>query len=130
MQGNEIVAVTRPFAREEQWRSVGHVVSTFGLLALATAMAALAPHRALRVVAMVLEGLLIVRAFILAHDFQHGAILRRSIVGKILFSIYGTLVLTPPRVWRATHNYHHAHTAKIVGAQIGSYPVMTVEMWR
>lgn len=130
MQGNEIVAVTRAFAREDRWRSVAHVVSTFGLLALATAMAAMAPHTALRVLGTVLEGLLIVRAFILAHDFHHGAILRRSILGKVIFAIYGTLVLTPPRVWRATHNYHHAHTAKIVGAQIGSYPVMTVEMWR
>ena len=130
MQGNELVAVTRPFAREDRWRSIGHVVSTFGLLAMATAMAALSPHWALRALGMVLEGLLIVRAFILAHDFQHGAILRKSLVGSLLFSLYGTLVLTPPRVWRATHNYHHAHTAKIVGAQIGSYPVMTVEMWR
>lgn len=130
MQGNELVAVSRPFAREDRLRSVGHVVSTFGLLAMATAMAALAPHWALRVLGSVLEGLLIVRAFILSHDFQHGAILRRSIWAKVLFSVYGALVLVPPRVWRATHNYHHAHTAKIVGAQIGSYPVMTVEMWR
>jgi acyl-lipid omega-6 desaturase (Delta-12 desaturase) len=130
IQGNELVAVTRSFAREDRLRSVAHVVSTFGLLGLATALAALAQHWALRVLGSVLEGLLIVRAFILAHDFHHGALLRKSPFGKVLFAIYGTLVLTPPRVWRATHNYHHAHTAKIVGAQIGSYPVMTVEMWR
>ncbi|MBK9265296.1 MAG: fatty acid desaturase [Polyangiaceae bacterium] len=130
MQGNELVAVTRPFAREDRFRSVVHVVSTFGLLAVATVVAAAAPHWALRVVGSVFEGLLIVRAFILAHDFQHGAILRRSLIGQVIFFVYGVLVLTPPRVWRATHNYHHAHTAKIVGAQIGSYPVMTVEMWR
>lgn len=130
MQGNELVAVTRPFAREDRLRSVVHVVSTFGLLAAATVVAAAAPHWALRVVGSVFEGLLIVRAFILAHDFQHGAILRRSLIGQVIFFVYGVLVLTPPRVWRATHNYHHAHTAKIVGAQIGSYPVMTVEMWR
>lgn len=130
MQGNEIVAFTRPFAREDRWRSVFHVVSTFALLGAATALAALGPHWAWRLLGSVVEGLLIVRAFILAHDFQHGAILRKSFLGRVLFSIYGVLVLTPPRVWRATHNYHHAHTAKIVGAQIGSYPVMTVEMWR
>ncbi len=130
MQGNELVAVTRPFAREDRFRSVLHVVSTFGLLAAATAVAAMGPHWTIRVVGGVVEGLLIVRAFILAHDFQHGAILRKSLLGRVIFSVYGVLVLTPPRVWRATHNYHHAHTAKIVGAQIGSYPVMTVEMWR
>lgn len=130
MQGNELVAVTRPFAREDRLRSVLHVVSTFVLLAAATAVAAKAPHWTMRAAGSVVEGLLIVRAFILAHDFQHGAILRKSWLGQILFSVYGVLVLTPPRVWRATHNYHHANTAKIVGAQIGSYPVMTVEMWR
>jgi omega-6 fatty acid desaturase (delta-12 desaturase) len=130
MQGNELVAVTRPFAREDRLRSVAHVASTFALLAAATAVAAAAPHWSLRVLGSVVEGLLIVRAFILAHDFQHGAILRKNALGTALFSVYGALVLTPPRVWRQTHNYHHAHTAKIIGAQIGSYPVMTVEMWR
>jgi omega-6 fatty acid desaturase (delta-12 desaturase) len=71
-----------------------------------------------------------VRAFILAHDFQHGAILRKSKLGEAIFFVYGLLVLAPPRIWRESHNYHHANTAKIVGAQIGSFPVMTVEMWK
>jgi len=130
MVGNELVAVTRPFASEDKARSVWYVASTFALIALATAVAAKAPSTPLRVLGSVIEGLLIVRAFILAHDFQHGAILRKSKAGSVIFGIYGALVLTPPRVWRQTHNYHHAHTAKIVGAQIGSYPVMTVEMWK
>ncbi|MDI1484473.1 fatty acid desaturase [Polyangium sp. y55x31] len=130
MQGNELVAVTRPFASEDRARSVYHVASTFAVLALATAVAAAAPYKPLRILGSVIEGLVIVRAFILAHDFQHGALLRKSKVGSVIFGLYGALVLTPPRVWRQTHNYHHAHTAKIVGAQIGSYPVMTVEMWK
>ncbi|MDI1435357.1 fatty acid desaturase family protein [Polyangium sorediatum] len=130
MQGNELVAVTRPFASENRARSVYHVASTFVVLALATAVAAAAPYKPLRIVGSVIEGLVIVRAFILAHDFHHGALLRKSKVGSVIFGLYGALVLTPPRVWRQTHNYHHAHTAKIVGAQIGSYPVMTVEMWK
>ncbi|TKC97261.1 fatty acid desaturase family protein [Polyangium fumosum] len=130
MQGNELVAVTRPFASENRARSIYHVASTFGVLALATAVAAAAPYKPLRIVGSVIEGLVIVRAFILAHDFHHGALLRKSKVGSVIFGLYGALVLTPPRVWRQTHNYHHAHTAKIVGAQIGSYPVMTVEMWK
>jgi len=128
--GNELVAATRRFATEDRARSVWHVASTFSLLAGLCALAAAAPWWPLRVAASVVQGLVIVRAFILAHDFQHGALLRKSRWGKALFTVYGLLVLTPPRAWRQTHNYHHAHTAKIVGAQIGSYPVMTVEMWR
>jgi omega-6 fatty acid desaturase (delta-12 desaturase) len=38
-------------------------------------------------------------------------------------------VLTPPRVWRQTHNYHHAHTAKIVGSHVGSYAMLTTDLW-
>ncbi|MFT3768993.1 MAG: fatty acid desaturase [Minicystis sp.] len=128
--GNEIIAVTRPFASENRAKSLYHVFSTFAVLAGLTAAAALAPYLPLRILASVLEGLVIVRAFILAHDFQHGALLRKSTLGSVIFSVYGVLVLTPPRIWRESHNYHHAHTAKIVGAQIGSFPVMTVEMWK
>jgi acyl-lipid omega-6 desaturase (Delta-12 desaturase) len=130
MQGNELVAVTRPFAVEDRARSATYVISTFLLLAGAAVVAAAAPWWPLRVSASVVEGLLIVRAFILAHDFHHGAILRKSRLWAALFAAYGLLVLTPPRVWRRTHNYHHAHTAKIVGSQLGSFPMMTVEMWR
>lgn len=130
MQGNELIAATRPFASEDRAKSAGLSLSTFGLLALSAAAAALAPFWPLRLFASVIEGLLIVRAFILVHDFQHGAIFRRSKLAGLWFGFFGALVLTPPRIWRQTHNYHHAHTAKIVGAQIGSFPVMTVEMWK
>jgi acyl-lipid omega-6 desaturase (Delta-12 desaturase) len=130
MEGNALVAETRRFASEDRTRSIWYVASTFAVLAAAAAVAARAPWWPLRLGASVVEGLTIVRAFILAHDFQHGALLRRSKVGSLVFSLYGVLVLTPPRAWRQTHNYHHANTAKIVGAQIGSFPVLTVEMWR
>ena len=54
---------------------------------------------------------------------------RGSAIAKPIMWLYGLLVLTPPRVWKQTHNYHHAHNAKIVGSHVGSYPVMTVSMW-
>lgn len=128
--GKELIAATRPFATEDVPRSWWYLVSTFALLAAATAVAALAPWWPLRLVASVLEGLLIVRAFILYHDGLHGALLHGSRLARWIFRLYGVLVLTPPTVWRETHNYHHAHTAKIVGSHIGSYPVLTTEMWR
>jgi omega-6 fatty acid desaturase (delta-12 desaturase) len=37
--------------------------------------------------------------------------------------------MTPARVWRDTHNYHHANTAKIVGSNVGSYLMVTTSMW-
>jgi omega-6 fatty acid desaturase (delta-12 desaturase) len=130
MEGNELVAVTRRFAAEDRAKSWWMVLSTFAVLGLTTAVAGAAPWWPVRLAASVVSGLVIVRAFILAHDFHHGAILRRSRLASAIFTVYGLLVLTPARAWRQTHNYHHANTAKIVGGQIGSYPVMTVEMWR
>lgn len=127
---NNLVAVTRPYATENRLRSWFHVVETFSVLAALIAAAALLPWWPARLAASVVSGLVIVRAFILAHDFHHAAILRKSRLADAIFFVYGLLVLTPPRIWRDSHNYHHANTAKIVGAQIGSFPVMTVEMWR
>ncbi len=127
---NNLVAVTRPYATENRLRSWFHVVETFSVLAALIAAAALLPWWPARLAASVVAGLVIVRAFILAHDFHHAAILRKSRLADAIFFVYGLLVLTPPRIWRDSHNYHHANTAKIVGAQIGSFPVMTVEMWR
>ena len=42
---------------------------------------------------------------------------------------FGIYVLTPSKVWTQTHNYHHAHTAKIVGSHVGSYMMLTPAMW-
>jgi acyl-lipid omega-6 desaturase (Delta-12 desaturase) len=40
------------------------------------------------------------------------------------------LLLAAPRVWADTHNYHHAHTAKLDAAPIGTYVLWTVDRWR
>ena len=104
--------------------------STFTFLAAALVVAGAAPWWPLRLLASVVGGLLLVRGFIIYHDFMHGALLRKSRLARGFLFAYGTLVLTPPRVWRQTHNYHHAHTCKIVGSHIGSFPVLTVDMYR
>ncbi len=130
--GKELIDATRPFAVEDRARSWWHVGETLGVLAFFLALAASLPLRPwwpLRAAAGVLAGLTVVRGFILFHDYQHGAILKGSRAARWLFEVYGLYVLTPASVWRQTHNYHHAHTAKIVGSHIGSYMMLTTEMW-
>lgn len=133
-EGKELIDATRPWASEDAGRTAWGVVSTLLALSLAESLALRAPHPALRLTASVVAGLVIVRGFILYHDVMHGALLRgRSLaarVGRGFFNVYGVLVLTPPVVWRTTHNYHHAHTAKLVGSHIGSYLMLTPEMYR
>lgn len=124
-----LIDATRPFIEENVARSWAETFLTLGVLAAFLAGAiALEPWWA-RAIFSVLAGLTVVRGFILYHDHMHNALLRRSRFARALFWWYGILVLTPPKVWRQTHNYHHAHNSKIVGSHVGSYPILTVEMY-
>ncbi|MBL9039895.1 MAG: fatty acid desaturase, partial [Archangium sp.] len=125
----ELLVASKVFTVENRRTSWWVTVSTFTFLAALTATAALAPVWWVRLPVACFTGLVIVRAFCLFHDFQHGAILRNSKVARGLYWFFGELILSPPSVWRETHNYHHAHTAKIVGSHIGSYPMLTPAMY-
>lgn len=127
--GKELIAASREFQQENRARSWFHVAETFGVLAALAAALVLVPWWWAKLPLAILQGLVIVRGFILYHDYLHNAILRSSRLAKAVMYAYGVLVLTPPNVWRQTHNYHHAHTAKIVGSHVGSYLMVTTEMW-
>lgn len=134
-EGNALIVASRPFAQENLSRTAWETFTTFTVLAVTLAGAAttLLPLF-VRVLFSLLAGLTIVRVFILYHDTLHGAIYRgHSLFARVMRGVmwlYGLYVLAPPSVWRATHNYHHANTAKLVGSHIGSYPTLTVEMYR
>jgi omega-6 fatty acid desaturase (delta-12 desaturase) len=128
-EGRALIESTKKFAAESRAESWIHLAVVIGCLVAGTAVAAMAPWWPLRLAAAVIDGLLIVRLFIVYHDFQHGALLRGSGLARAILGVYGVLVLAPPKVWKETHNYHHAHTAQIVGSHIGSFPVVTVDMW-
>jgi acyl-lipid omega-6 desaturase (Delta-12 desaturase) len=130
--GKELIAATRPFAVDDRALSWFHTATTAATLVLLALLAG-SPTKLpwlLRVLASVLTGLMIVRMFVLFHDFMHLAILRGSRLAKALFHTFGMLILVPPSVWKETHNYHHAHTAKIVGSHVGSFAMVTTTMWR
>lgn len=128
--GKAIIKASRPFAVEDRtttWKLFGR---TMAVAVLLLAVAGAAPHWTLRAIASVLLGLTVVRFFIFYHDCLHRAVFRKSKLGRALMSVYGLLVLTPPRIWRDSHNYHHAHTSKLVGSSIGSYPLLTYRMYQ
>jgi len=129
-EGRALVEATKAFTAEDTRESWRHLIVVLAAIGFGTAVAALSSYWPLRLGAAVVDGLLVVRLFIIYHDFMHGALLRGSRAAKLILSAYGILVMAPPRVWKETHNYHHAHTAQIVGSHIGSFPVVTVEMWK
>ncbi len=138
--GKKLLDATRPFAEESRIKSWWCVGSTLILLGAVLALIAVIPWWPLRLGASVLGGLLFVRAFILFHDFMHGSLLRGSRLAKAVFYLYGLLVLAPPRYWRYSHNFHHAHVGKPVNpgtgtiplmtSDVGSFPLMTTAMWQ
>lgn len=128
--GKALIDATRPFAHERRGQSWFHVITTFGALLATMALAAAAPFWPLRIAAAALEALLLVRAFILYHDYLHGALLRGSPLAALIFHLQGVLMLTPPRVWTDTHNFHHANTARLGAPAIGTYVLWSVERWR
>jgi acyl-lipid omega-6 desaturase (Delta-12 desaturase) len=125
----EIIKASNEFAREQPARSWFHLVTTLGSLLACQVIAAFPSPWWLRLAFSVLAGLLTVRAFIVYHDFKHGSILRGSKLAKFILDGFGLYVLTPSKVWTQTHNYHHSHTAKIVGSHVGSYMMLTTAMW-
>lgn len=127
--GRELLAAAREFASENRARSWFHVVETLTVIGVLLTGTALAPTWWLKLPLSVLAGFVVVRMFILYHDYQHFAILRDSKVANAIMWLYGIYVLTPQNVWRQTHNYHHQHNAKIVGSHVGSYLMVTTEMW-
>jgi omega-6 fatty acid desaturase (delta-12 desaturase) len=128
--GRELIRATVPFVERSIKISWWHVGSTFTLLILALVGAGLAPWWPLRLLFSVLSAMLMVRAFITYHDYMHRAILTRSRFAWYLFRIYSALSLTPPRSWKKSHNYHHGHVGQIAASNIGTFPIMTTQMWR
>jgi omega-6 fatty acid desaturase (delta-12 desaturase) len=126
----ELIQASRPYATESRAKSWSVLLGTLAVLGVFWSGAALSPHWALRLAFGALAGLTIVRMFIVYHDFMHGAILRGSWLARAILHAYGVLVMTPPRVWKETHNYHHANTAKIIGSHVGSYVMVTTGMWQ
>jgi omega-6 fatty acid desaturase (delta-12 desaturase) len=128
--GADLVRASQAFAREDRSRTWRLLLVTLGAFAVLEGIALGAPFLAVQAVAGSVAGLVLVRLFIFTHDFHHGAILGGSRAGATILNLVGLHTLNPPSVWRETHDYHHRNNAKILGAAIGSYPVLTVGLWR
>ncbi len=125
LTGKELILATKPFAKEVRWKSWYFTITSFLLLAGSVAGTMLFDILALRILCSVAAALMLSRVFIIFHDYQHHTILRGSKVADALFTVFGIYMITPPNIWKRSHDHHHAHNAKLFSASIGSYPIMT-----
>lgn len=128
--GRELLEATRPFAKESRSKSWRLVITVFTLLIASLLGAGVAPWPWLKLIFSLCSAMLMVRAFITFHDYMHKAILVDSKIADWLFRIYSSLILVPKTAWHKSHNYHHGHVGKLDTFGIGSFPIMTTEMWQ
>ncbi len=125
----QLLLDSRAFAKEHRLTSWWVLLSTLVAFIAAEVIAASDLSLWARIPASIIAGLLIVRLFILYHDYEHGTILKKSRFAWAFMKLYGLLTLNPPSIWKRSHDHHHKHNAKLFGASIGSFPVMTVEAY-
>ncbi|MFT5779833.1 MAG: omega-6 fatty acid desaturase (delta-12 desaturase) [Crocinitomicaceae bacterium] len=120
-----LLSETISFAKEKRNLSWFHTLSTLALVVGSLSLTLLNIHWGFKLLASVFSGLVLVRMFVIYHDFLHEAILKRSKIANVLFTIFGYYMLTPKTIWKRSHNYHHTNNSKLFRSGIGSYPVYT-----
>lgn len=124
-EGKELILATKEFAKEIRWKSWYLTITSFLLLIGSIAGAFLLDNIFLRIGSSVFAAMMLARVFIIFHDYQHHTILKGSKVADAMFTIFGIYMITPPNIWKRSHDHHHANNAKLFAASIGSYPIMT-----
>ena len=125
LTGKDLILASRRFAEEDKRTSWSQTLSTFLLMILCFIGTFNPIHWSLQLVFSILFSLFIVRYFVIYHDYQHGAILRKSTAARYLMKLFGILVLAPSTIWKRTHDHHHHHNSKLTDLGIGSFPLIS-----
>jgi len=125
LTGKELILATKPFAKEIRWRSWYHTITTLFLLIGSLLGSIYLSNIYERILCSIASAMLLSRFFIIFHDYQHHTILRNSFAANVIFTIFGIYMITPPNIWKRSHDHHHNHNAKLFSASIGSFPIMT-----
>jgi acyl-lipid omega-6 desaturase (Delta-12 desaturase) len=133
--GKALILATKPFATDRSLQSWWEVLFTITLLflTLAGSLGAFFPSGItgmfMHLAFSILSGFLLLRLFVIYHDHQHRAILGKSGIASWLMTLIGLLTLSPTSIWSSSHNHHHHHNSKLRGSNIGSFPVMTKDLF-
>lgn len=125
LSGKELILATKPFAQEIRWKSWLYTISSLVLLIASIAGVFLLPILLGKIFCSLFAACMLARFFMMFHDFQHHTILHKSKLANFIFTVYGAYMITPPSIWKRSHDHHHKNNAKLFSASIGSYPIMT-----
>jgi omega-6 fatty acid desaturase (delta-12 desaturase) len=123
--GKELLIASNRYAREQPLKSWWHFLTTVALAAILLTAACMELPFAVCLFSSIVGSLVLVRLFIIYHDHMHGTILVDSRIAGSLLRLYGLLVLSPPQIWKHSHDDHHKHNARKFGPTLGTFPVMS-----
>ncbi len=123
--GKTLILATKPYTSESRAKSWFYALTTLALLLAALYGTLFLPYLIAKILCSIFSGLLIVRFFVIYHDYQHHSILQHSIPANIIMTIFGIYILAPQSIWKRSHDYHHNHNSKLFTADIGSFPIVT-----
>jgi len=130
VEGKDLIIATRTYAQEQRAKSWMHLgVATFVTAAFYFGVFYFDPIWA-KFILGVFAGLALVRMFILYHDHQHKTILNKSYGADAFFAVFGVFMLSPPSIWKRSHDHHHKHNSKLYTSSIGSFPIVTVAKYK
>ena len=125
LQGKELILATKPFAKEIRWKSWFYTLTAFTFLIASLLGTYFVPTIYGKIISSIFSAIFLTRFFMIFHDYQHHSILQKSYFANFIFTIYGIYMLTPPSIWKRSHDFHHNNNAKLFSANIGSFPIMT-----
>lgn len=125
LTGKELILATKVYAKEIRWKSWYATITTLLLLVMSIYGSIVISVLPIRILTSIFTAMMLSRFFMIFHDYQHHTILRNSWLAEVIFTIYGVYMITPPSIWKRSHDHHHGSNAKLYSASIGSYPVMT-----
>ncbi len=123
--GKELLIASNQYAREQRLKSWWHLISTVAVAGALLSLACMQLPLVVCVTSSIVGSLVLVRLFIIYHDYMHGTILGNSRMAGAILRLYGLLVLSPPTVWKHSHDDHHKHNARKYGRTLGTFPVMS-----
>ncbi len=125
LTGKQLIIATKPFAKDIRWKSWFHTITSLFLLIGFLLGTVYGPGIIGRIICSIGTAMLLARFFIIFHDYQHHTILYKSFLANIIFTIFGIYMISPPSIWKRSHDFHHNNNAKLYSASIGSFPIMT-----
>jgi len=123
----QLLLDSRPYAVDDPTRSWWAVWSTLVIMVTGFALCCLDLQWWLRLPISIVTGLVVVRMFVIYHDYEHGTILKKSRLAKVIMKGFGLCSLNAPSIWARSHNHHHKNNCRLYGGFIGSFPTMTTE---